>query len=174
MNVDMFNYLDPTGNYRFANPSFENFSIQFLFDVNHIIKNIRNIFSKATKLKFIYPDPEDLNKICTASYKDIIDVYEKEKNLLIKKAPKLNKKTISPSSFEKQQVSLATNIFDEKTTSALEFYGHYETAKFLNYIRQWYFIMTNRSTLKGVMKRDIFRDPIRSPQDHQVLFLKDF
>jgi hypothetical protein len=60
--------------------------------------------------------------------------------LAVKKAPNLNYKTCYPTHFERQNVKLVANVFNEKTIAALSS-DDIETADFIKIILKWWTIL---------------------------------
>ena len=80
--------------------------LYLLYYPTHLLKNIRNNWhtDKMQKLKFI------------ANWSDLVKIYDSEKDNMLKNT-KLTHATLYPTSFEKQKVSLAMNIFNERTVT---------------------------------------------------------
>lgn len=91
------------------------------YDSVHIFKNIRNnwLCQKDAEKSFVFPSFYDRDKILVAKFTDIRQSFRKECNQLIKLAPKLNFKTVFPSTLDRQKVSLANNVFHESTLAAV-------------------------------------------------------
>lgn len=91
------------------------------YDSVHIFKNIRNnwLCQKDAEKSFVFPSFYDRDKILVAKFSDIRQLFRKECNQLIKLAPKLNFKTVFPSTLDRQKVSLANNVFHESTLAAV-------------------------------------------------------
>ena len=92
----------------------------------HLIKNIKNKILNRTKVVFseyhfdLFDDAIDVPAIhisCRMSY----DVYEMDEKLQgnLRKAPKLTYKATHPGNY-KQDLSVASAIFDETTTDAIK------------------------------------------------------
>jgi len=62
----------------------------------------------------------------------VVDLYNKESTMALKKAHKLSSATLDPKSIEKTSVELAVSVFSESTRDALQFYaeneGHFSWA----------------------------------------------
>jgi hypothetical protein len=128
---------------------YESKKIFLLFDFVHIFKNIRNnwLNLKSANLSFQFPNI-DGDEILTASFKSIRDFYTEECGSLVKKAYKLNHKTLYPSNIERQNVLLVDNVFHASTIAALHSCDEYkETAVFLQVIREWWDIMNVKSII---------------------------
>ena len=108
----------------------DEFSMLFLlYDPPHLLKNIRNNWhtEKMQKLKF----PSSEHGTVLAQWKDLVEIYKSEEHSIVK-STNLDYATLHPTNFEKQKVSLAVNIFNEKTVTALQLSGHKETATFID------------------------------------------
>ncbi|GBN85828.1 hypothetical protein AVEN_167218-1 [Araneus ventricosus] len=103
-----------------SNPVQPENKLFFLFDTVHLIKSVNNWFNeKPLGQVLCFPSPDNSSKISLAKLQDLKDIYETEKSNLIKNAPKLSQKVLYPTSFEKQNVLLALNIFHESNSAAL-------------------------------------------------------
>lgn len=158
------------------NPSKTGKTIFLSYDFVHVMKNIRNNWFNLKNLDktFVYPDFET-GLIKYAKLSDVRKIYEAEKNSIIKKAYKLNFKTLFPNSFERQKVSLVDNLFHDTTIAALKDFGFNDTADFLQLIRNWWDIVNNTSVIKGIVRRNEFSKPISNEDDdYRVKFLEKF
>ena len=99
--------------------------LYLLYDPTHLLKNIRNNWhtEKMQKLKFIDPETNQ-------NWSDLVKIYDSKKDSMLKNT-KLTHATLYPTNFEKQKVSLAMNIFNERTVAALESKGFRDTAIFV-------------------------------------------
>ena len=105
------------------------------------------------------------------------ELYKGEKNTLVKTAHKLSFKSLYPSNLERQQVSLALNIFNEFNVAALEMKTDEtckQTACFIRVITAWWRIVNVKQSHKGVQKRDVLSFPISEPGDERLKFLEHF
>ena len=68
-------------------------------------------------------DFDDVNKIRTARFQDIMLLYKNEQSSLIKQAHRLTSKACWPTMLERQNVNLALKIFDTSTYAALSIYN---------------------------------------------------
>ena len=80
-----------------------------MFDPPHLIKCVRNNLMKYSFHFGSY----------TASWKDIESLYEKDKSLPIRAAPKLTEKHIHPNNFCKMKVKLATQVFSHTVAASI-------------------------------------------------------
>ncbi|VEN51583.1 unnamed protein product, partial [Callosobruchus maculatus] len=73
-----------------------------MFDTVHLLKNIRNNWLNLKNITktFIFPDFDNNKLVRKANFVDIRNFYKLDANLLVKAAPKLNYKTVYPSSIE--------------------------------------------------------------------------
>ena len=108
----------------------EHFSSLYAFyDTTHLFKNIRNnwVTEKTKTLKMLDPDN---NSVIVAKWNDLVDIYTIEESNIVRKVP-LNYSTRYPNNFEKQQVQLVVNVFNEKTIGCLECHNRNDTARFV-------------------------------------------
>jgi hypothetical protein len=71
--------------------------------------------------------------------------------LVVKKAPNLNYKTY-PTHFERQNVKLVANVFNEKTIASLSS-DDIETADFIKIILKWWTIVNIKNELISTNKQ---------------------
>jgi hypothetical protein len=155
--------------------------IYLIFDPVHDIKNVYNNF--LVRKTFICP-PMDRNLPddgCIAKFRDIVDLYNMEATMSLKKAHRLTPVALDPKSIEKISVKLATSVFCESTRDALKFYSAQEgktswsgTADFITLIMKVWNVMNVKTSCKGKHKRNYTMDPIRSAQDWKLSFLTEF
>lgn len=169
VNQNMFRELSPNNTFKFPNPMVKDEDIFLIFDSVHIIKNIRNNWlnkSDAQKT-FYYPNMID-GKIQLACFNDLREFHKKESHLLVKKAYKLNTKSLHPTHIERQNVQLALNVFHTTTIAALKTVkpqiNYSGTVDFLSIINEWWKIISNKQPYNG----------IRQITDLQVTFLENF
>ena len=105
-------------------------TIFLLFDPVHNIKNIYNNF-QSRKLFECPSSDRHLPEGCKALFQDIVDLYNMESVMSLKKAHKLNPSTLAPRSIEKTSVKLAMSVFCESTRDALQFYADIKKGKLL-------------------------------------------
>ena len=97
----------------------------FMFDCLHLLKCIRNNWLGQLESNHTFLCPGMANEgICAASFAYVRDLYNSEKDSLVKLASTLTNKTLYPNSLERQNVKLALKMFDEKTAVALVHYGN--------------------------------------------------
>ena len=131
---------------------------------------------------FICPPIEpSLPEGCTANFQDIMDLYNYEATMPLKKAHRLSAAALDPKNIEKVSVKLATSVFSESTRDALTFYATHEnkstwggTADFITLILKLWNVMNVKSRTKGKHKRDYTMDPVSSPHDWKLDFLGEF
>ena len=152
----------------------------FLFDSVHLLKCIRNnwLGQSDTENTFTFPD-FTTGSICRASLSHVRQLYDSEKDSIVKMAPGLNRKALFPSNLERQNVKLALKIFDEKLIVALDHFGQHTgkdvsgTRSFVSIILKLWKILNVKSVDKGYRKRDTDSNPIHESSDGRVLFLND-
>ena len=153
----------------------------FLFDSVHLIKAIRNNWINQTgpDQKIYFPDPFD-KKILFANLNYLKEIYEKEKNSVVKSAPKLSQKVLYPNSIERQNVTYALNLFDSTNCAALEMIVEKlgdnvsDTKLFIDLICKWWKVMNVKNPSKGKHLNDPMSEPIKSIQDDNFMFLIKF
>ncbi|CAL1266481.1 unnamed protein product [Larinioides sclopetarius] len=165
-----------------SNPVEPDSKLFFLFDTVHLIKSVRNNwFNKKTLGQVLcFPSPDNSSKISLAKLQDLKDIYETEKLNLIKKAPKLSQKVLYPTSFEKQNVLLALNIFHDSNSAALAQEAEEKgkdtmgTKKFIDQFLKWWNIVNVKNYEKGKRLKNPFCDPIKSSDQMSMVFLNKF
>ena len=149
----------------------DEFSMLFLlYDPPHLLKNIRNNWhtGKMQKLKFT----SSKHGTVIAQCKDLVEIYKSEEHSIVK-STKLDYATLHPTSLEKQKVSLAVDVFNEKTVVALQLYGHKETATFVDEVTKLWKCINVKSTDAGRNLNDPNREPVRSTDDQRFQFMHD-
>lgn len=104
-------------------------------------------------------------------------MYSSEKTDIVKIAPLLSEKVLYPTSFERQNVSLAVKLFNEKNVAALKTLQDTNvngTLQFLELISNWWTCVNVKHPLKGKHLRDKLADPIRKIDSNSVKFLESF
>ena len=151
-----------------------------IFDPVHGLKNVYNNF-QSRKVFECPPMVRNLPDGCCARFHDIIDLYNLEAAMTLKKAHKLTIATLYPKSIEKTSVKLATSLLSESTRDALKFYAVHEdkaswtgTANFLTLMIKLWNIINVKTRTKGKHKRDYTMDPVRSSLDWKLEFLREF
>lgn len=169
----------------YPHPSDPNRPLFFVIDTVHIIKCIRNNWLKQDDQCFWFPelhaDTEGQRRMLCASFKTIKAAYDLECDQLLRYGYKVSRKSLCPSSIEKQNVKLALQIFDSSLPSALRAIGEKhnlkffkETATFIEIIVTWWKIVNVKTPGKGSRLKDRFQEPVRpAPDDEKVDFLYD-
>ena len=80
-----------------------------MFDPPHLLKSVRN-----NLMKYIFKFGNYI-----AQWKDIIEFYNKDKELAIRAAPKLTEKHIRPNNFNKMKVKYASQILSHTVAASL-------------------------------------------------------
>ncbi|XP_035212330.1 uncharacterized protein LOC118186362 [Stegodyphus dumicola] len=161
--------------------------IFLLFDSVHLLKCIRNnwLNQAETNQTFNIPSFDDTdNKLYCASLLHLKKLYNIEQQHSIKIAPALSKKVLYPTSLERQNVSTAVKLFDEKTVAALHVElkenktGYGETVRgtkyFIEIILKWWSIVNVKHPRKGLHLADPNREPVFSINDDKIKFLENF
>ena len=96
-------------------------------------------------------------------WSDLVKIYDSEKDSMLKNT-KLTHATLHPTNFEKQKVSLAMNIFNERTVAALESKGFKDTAIFVETVTNLWNCL-NVKKYSGKNLNDKNRYPFESIDD---------
>lgn len=135
VNRNMFSKL-ASNSISFPNPSQSDKTIFLSFDTVYIMKNIRNNWLNLKNLDkaFVFPNFY-MNEVRISKFNDLRTVYDSEKHLIVKKAYKLNYKSLYPSNLERQKVYLVDNIFHHSTIASMKDFNYSDIAHFLEIIR---------------------------------------
>lgn len=109
-------------------------------------------------------------------------MHEIESNKLLKFSYGLSEKALAPTNFERQNVKLVLQIFNNVVAEGLLVVGkandipHYkETSEFIKIICKWWAIMNVKTLFKGEHKLDEFQRPLTSNSNTvQYQFLNNF
>lgn len=168
----------------YPHPSDKSRPLFYINDTVHIFKCIRNnwLNLKNYRLTFCFPDFYDLTTVRYASFEAIRDVYKIESDKLLKFGYGLSLKALWPSTFERQNVKLVMQIFNDDIENSLlelgpsEHIENYEdTAKFINIIKKWWNVVNVKSPVKGLRLRNSLQQPITNDSlDERYMFLDHF
>ena len=151
-----------------------------IFDPVHDLKNVYNNFQ--SRKVFKCPSMgSNLPDGCSANFNHIVDLYNLESTMALRKAHKIGPATLEPKSIEKTSTKLAISVFCESTRDALKFYAAQEgkqqwneTAKFISLILKLWNVMNVKTHSKGKHKRDCTMDPVLSSLDWKLDILSEF
>ena len=93
-------------------------------------------------------------------WENILQLYELEKNNVIKVAYKLTDSHIDPSNLEKMRVSFVRQVFSSETAAAIRTMvacdrlptNALPTAKFVELVEKWYKLINNRRPILAMLK----------------------
>ena len=136
-----------------------------------MLKNIRNNWTTEKTQTLEFRDPNS-GEVVHAKWAHLKQIYNEEVNHPVKRT-KLDYRSIYPNNFEKQKVSLALNVFNEKTVAVLKQKKLDDTALFISKITWMWHILNVKSSNEGVHLNDPDRHPISSPDDERLLFLEN-
>ena len=182
--MNLFN--NPLSDYIYPHPCDPNRPLFFCIDTVHLIKCVRNnwINQKNIEKAMYYPDfNTSQNKVLTASFKCIRNVYEQESGSLLKYGYTLTRKALWPTSLEKQSVKLALQIFNDSVSKGLlevaqgnnAILNCESTASFINIFSTWFKIVNSKTITKGIHLRDEMGGPLTLEEnDSKLIFLHDF
>ena len=139
---DEFSFKHPVSN--------DQFDVVFLqYDSSHLLKNIRNSA-----------------KTVIARWSDLVEIYRSEEHSIVKST---NYATLYPTNFEKQKVSLAMNIFNEKTATALFQHGYNDTTTF-SVTKLWNCLNVKSPDTERYLN-DTNREPFRESDDERFNYI---
>ena len=161
--------FESASSFKIPHPNNQTRFLYLLFDSVHLLKSIRNnwITEKTQTLKFV---PPGQTEEMSAKWSDIKELHNLELTATIRRTA-ITEKAVYPTSFEKQNVGLVTQIFNDKTVAALAQDDKQETASFIfNILRMWK-ILNNKSLTAYLHMNDNDRKPVTSIS--QLSFLRD-
>ena len=112
------------------------------------MKNVRNNLMTEKTKTLEFKDPDTRSRVVLAKWSDI-RIYKEEENNIVK-STKLNYRSLYPNNFEKQNVKLVFNIFNEKTVACVEEENLTETAIFVRQVTRSMNIIDIKSESSGV------------------------
>ena len=108
----------------------------------------------------------------SASFSSLKYLHTAKCNSIVKFAYKLFYKALNPSTFERQNVKLVLEIFNNFTSEALALLGkelqipHYEnTSVFIKIITTWWSIVNVKTPWKGTRLRNLFETPLTADKN---------
>ncbi|XP_049954783.1 uncharacterized protein LOC126470814 [Schistocerca serialis cubense] len=159
----------PQASFVYPSPTDAKRPMFFLYDTVHIFKCMRNnwINLKNHRQTFCYPDFDNSDIVRYASFAAVREVHDSESQKLLKYGYGLSVKALWPSSLERQNVKLVTQIFSDYVESSMAELGpvhnveNWEgTAKFINLMRTWWGIVNVKSPLKGLHHKEEMQKPL--------------
>lgn len=132
--------------------------LYLLFDTVHIYKSLRNNWftEKDQQIQFFPPGGVEF---VTAKWDDLVELYLSECENPIKRTI-LTAQSINPSNFDRQKVSFACQIFNDKTVAALSQDGKFETACFVYHVCRLWKVLNNKSITAHTHLNDVDRAPV--------------
>ena len=101
-----------------------------------------------------------------ASFASLRYLHNAECDSLVKFAHKLSFKALSSSTFKRQNLKLALQVFNNFTAQALTFLGektmipyHENTNTFVNIITTWWQVVNGKTPLKGKRLQNVYEKP---------------
>ena len=159
------------GDFAIVHPVVPERKLYLLFDPVHLLKCLRNNWETEKTKRLMFSLPGEMN-FRIAHWKDLVAVYDKEKDFPVRRTT-LTYAALHPSSIEKQKVSLALQVFNEKTVAALIQDDFNDTAAFVSFILRVWKILNNKSTTAYITLNDVDRKPITSASDMSLTFLEN-
>ena len=142
-----------------------------LYDPVHLVKNIRNNWC-TEKMKMLKFFDKEKDTVCTASWLDLVNIYKKESEGIVT-VTTISYAALYPTNFDKQKVSLALQIFNEKVPPLLRQQGAHETARFVELVVKLWSMLNIRTPSVGIMKNDMNREPFKNIDDARLGFMSD-
>jgi len=96
-----------------------------IIDPVHTLKNVYNNFQSRNIFKCSPLDVE-LPNGCSADFSHVVQLYNLEDTMPLKKGHALRQATLQPKSTEKTSMKLAVSVFCDSTRDALLFYSEHE------------------------------------------------
>lgn len=128
-----------------------------------------------------FPDIVDPSVIHTASVRVLKELYDSEKQSLVKLAPPLSHKALKPSNVDRQSVPLMLRIFNDKVVTALHYVATKSdndlsvingTRNFIEMVLTLWKMLNVKHPFKGRNLRDENCNPIRSAGDYQRVYFQ--
>ena len=180
----------PKVSFVYPHPSNTDRPLFFLFDSVHIFKCVRNnwLNQKNTEKNMIFPN-FDLNckyknftSICKAPFTTLYELHKLEINHVLKYSYNLSLKALYPSNFERQNVKLVMQIFNDYVSTSLKTLGDKinltnskDVALFIDIITRWWEIMNVKTPFKGQRLNNNYQYPLTCDfGDIKIIFLNYF
>ncbi|XP_023231795.1 uncharacterized protein LOC111631721 [Centruroides sculpturatus] len=173
----------PDVTFMYKHPKDMTRTLFYVIDPVHIMKCIwHNWLKQREQTSMVYPTFEgDDNVIHYACFDTLLKMYDLEHDKLAKYCHGLSLKALRPNAFEKQNVKLVLQIFNDLTSESLLTLGpnhllpHYrETAVYINIFVKWWKIVNVKTPGKGNRLNDDFMCPITDyADDIKIVYLKE-
>ena len=160
------------------------FPLFLLNDTVHLLKSLRNnwLTSTCASLKLSADDESrevfshfgiKLTSDSIARWSDIRSLYQEQKSSILKEAPSLTFRSVNPAPIERQKVSLALAVLNEKVAAALKCSSGQAiaTAEVITLFVLFFKICNTSSKYEGFRLNDINRHPIEMSNDQRLKFL---
>jgi hypothetical protein len=131
---------------------------QLIYLISDPIHDLKNVYNNFQSRKLFHCPQMTLNlpNGCTANFQHIVDLFNMESTMSLKKGHRLTPAALEPKSIEKVSVKLATTVFCESTRDVLQFYASNEeksewasTAEFISLVIKLWNVMNVKSRVKG-------------------------
>ena len=138
-----------------SHPESQNEKLYFTYDVPHLLKNTRNVFTNGCEilLSDVLVDKYALPSN-TVKFEHILSLWQHDMNNPrgMKLAPNLTEKDLFPSHFDKMNVNLAKHFFDKSVSAGILYLIDLgllpeeakSTAWLVHQVNRCFFIMSNR------------------------------
>ena len=163
--TNLFSINHPVTNSKFSN-------LYTCFDPIHAFKNLRNNWITEKTQQLSFPNPVDGTR-SIAKWSDVVNLYNYDSASILRMT-KLTPRALWPGSFDKQKVSLAMHVFDEKVVAAFKSkMPTAETVEFVMEVNRMMKILNVRSPSASLHLNDPDRAPITSTSDPRLNYLCD-
>lgn len=169
--MQMLNGYNDTVPWVVPHPLVSNSPLFIINDSVHILKNIRNNWV-TEKNKFLSLDGGET----VGKWSDIENMYHKDKDSVLKLTP-LTNAAVYPTPIQRQNVSLALKVFNNKTIAALEQFGgdHAKgTVIVLKTVLSWWKIVNVKSVTEATRFNDSLRQAVTSLHCEALQTLRQF
>lgn len=181
--VSFFN--NPLANFVYPHPCDSHRPLFYCIDSVHLIKCVRNnwLNQKNDEQAMYFPSFDtNNNKVYTASFLTLKNLYETECGSLLKHGYTLSQKCLWPTNIERQNVKLALQIFNNKLSKTLkELDGQINivnlksTSNYIEIFVNWFDVMNVKTPKKGLHLLNSMCTPLTiENNDEKLLFLDNF
>ena len=104
-------------------------------------------------------------------WSDIVDLYQAEKDHIVR-CTRFTHEACHPTGLQKNKVSLALQVFNEKVVSTLKMDGKIDTANFVENIVHFWKVVNCSNPKESRLRHDSQNQPINSEQHPSIDFLE--
>ena len=135
-----------------------------LYDSTYLFRKIRNnwVTEKTRCLKFVCPET-DRNVV--AKWSDLVTIYKEKQSSTVKQT-NITYASLYPTNFDKQNVPLVLNIYNEKTVAAYD-----DTAVFVEHVTRMWNMLNIKTPHDGINLNNKDRLPFTLADDSRFGYL---